>query len=67
MDPIVQNVEIAESLAAVNGSGLTQRLDQQAQIGSAEQAYPEIWSSLDRARQAAAATGRDFAYHAGVL
>jgi hypothetical protein len=71
MDPIVQNVEIAEAileqyvaaLAAVNGGGLTQRLDQEAQIGSAEQAYPEIWSSLDRARHAAAATGRDLSYY----
>jgi hypothetical protein len=72
VDPIVQSVEIAEatlahylaSLEAVKSRGnLALRLDQEASIGAAEQCYPEIWSSLDRARQLAASTGRDLSYY----
>jgi hypothetical protein len=63
-----QDVEIAEAvleqyLAAVGHTHsrgeLSTRLDQDAAIGAAEQAYPEIWKRLDSARSHAATTGRD--------
>ncbi len=63
-----QDVEIAQAvlgqyLAAVghthNRGELSTRLDQEASIGAAEQAYPEIWKRLDSARAHAGTTGRD--------
>jgi hypothetical protein len=62
-----QDVEIAEAvleqyLAAVGHTHrgeLSTRLDQEASIGAADQAYPEIWRRLDSARTHAATSGRD--------